>query len=320
MPEKEKIRAMLRQLTSPKFVLNIALYQDLLSDLAELSLNFQGEQLPLSCVRSSIQAALRRQIQKPGPYLRPVFESFTTNTEEFQYSGVKIKNSNVTAEAFYRLRKDTVDTIIACIGKRFSTFSTDPVLLAAEVFNPMHFPAEEKLLEAFGEEELQHLCKHFEPLLTRNGSNVAEIDMEWFRAKYDIVRYHKGQTFLPLWSRFLIEKGSTYPNLLHLVKIILVFPVSTSQVEQQFSIVKRMQGDWRLSLHTSTIEDLLLIKSLGCAPADYQSQEAVSRWWAAGINKKRPNIHPYGPRNPKTCVATSLDSPSPSSNESSDSD
>ena len=56
-PENEKIRAMWQKLTSPKFVFNMALYQDLLSDLAELSLNFQGDQLPLSCVRSRILAA-----------------------------------------------------------------------------------------------------------------------------------------------------------------------------------------------------------------------------------------------------------------------
>lgn len=318
-PEKEKISAMLRQLTSPKLVLNMALYQDLLSDLAELSLNFQGNQLPLSCVRSRIlaaQAALRKQTQKPGLYLRPVLESFTTTTEGFQYNGVNIRNSNITAEAFCRHRKDTVDNIIACIGKRFSTFSTDPVLLAAKVFDPVNFPTEEKLLEEFGEEELHHLCKHFEPLLTKNGCNVAEIDREWFRAKADIVHHHKYQTFLPLWSRFLMEKGNMYPNLLHLVRIILVFPVSTSQVERQFSIMKRMQGDWRLSLHTSTIEDLLLIKAQGCAPADFQSQESMARWWAAGINKKRPNIHPYGPRNLRTHAETLPDSPSPSSNDS----
>ena len=166
---------------SPKFVLNMALYQDLLSDLAELSLNFQGDQLPLSCVRSRIlaaQAALRKKTQKPGPYLRPVLESFTTTTEGFQYNGVNIRNSNITAEAFCRHRKDTVDNIIACIGNRFSTLSTDPVLLAAEVFNTVNFPTEEKLLEEFGEEELHHMCKHFEPLLTKNGCNVAEIDRE----------------------------------------------------------------------------------------------------------------------------------------------
>ena len=78
-PEREKIRAMLRLLTSEKFVLNMALYQDLLSALADLSLQFQGDQLPLSSVRSSIlaaQAALQKQTEKPGPYLRPVLECF----------------------------------------------------------------------------------------------------------------------------------------------------------------------------------------------------------------------------------------------------
>lgn len=91
-----------------------------------------------------------------------------------------------------------------------------------------------------------------------------EIDREWFRAKVDIECNHKGQTFLQLWSRFSMKKGSTYPKLLHLIRIFLVFPVSTSQVERQFSIVKR------LALKPAYVHH--------CAPADYQSQEAVARW------------------------------------------
>ncbi|KAJ4945775.1 hypothetical protein JOQ06_023453 [Pogonophryne albipinna] len=143
---------------------------------------------------------------------------------------------------------------------------------------------------------LRKLCEHFEPLLTSNGCNVAEVEREWLKAKYDIVRHHKREAFLVLWQRMLIEKERKYPNLLHVVRIVLVFPVSRSQVEHQFSTMKRMQGDWRLRLNTSTIEGLLLIKSEGCDPVAFESEEAVARWWAAGLLRKRPNIQPYGPR------------------------
>ena len=78
-----------------------------------------------------------------------------------------------------------MDDLIKCIGQRFSTFSIDPVLLAAEVFDPANLPGEE-LLEEFGDAELHQLCEYFEPLLLRNGCNLAEVEREWFKAKQEI--------------------------------------------------------------------------------------------------------------------------------------
>ncbi|KAJ7988621.1 hypothetical protein DPEC_G00311110 [Dallia pectoralis] len=90
------------------------------------------------------------------------------------------------------------------------------------------------------------------------------------------------------------EKENIYPNLLYLVRIVLVFPVSTAQVERQFSTIKRMQGDWRLRLNLSTIEDLLFIKSQGCDPLEYTGEKAVERWWRACL--RRPGVRLYGSR------------------------
>lgn len=153
------------------------------------------------------------------------------------------------------------------------------MLLAAEVFNPVNMPADDNIsaIEQRGDSELCKLCEHFKPVLTSNGCNVAEVEREWLKAKYDIVQHHKREAFLVLGQRVLIEKESKYPNLLHLIRIVLVFLVSPSQVEQQFSTMKRMQGDWRLRLKALTIDHLLLIKSQGCAPVAYESKEAVGR-------------------------------------------
>ncbi|KAF3851984.1 hypothetical protein F7725_005339 [Dissostichus mawsoni] len=226
-PDQQKLKAYWRQLTSSKFVLYMALYQDLLADLAELSLDFQADELSLSSVRSRVmasQAALLKQKEQPSPYLHPVITAFTNtgSTGVFIYKGVEISTSSTSAEAFHRQRREIVNTINACIGQRFSTFSTDPVLLASEVFDPVNMPAEDNIsaIQQYGDSDL---------------------------------------------------------------------------LERQFSTMKRMQGDWRLRLKTSTIEDLLLIKSEGCDPVAYESEEAVARWWAAGLLRRRPNIQPYGP-------------------------
>jgi len=109
-------------------------------------------------------------------------------------------------------------------------------------------PENISVINTYGDIELQRLCEHFEPLLVNNGCNVAEVEQEWLRVKLDIVQHHRREAFLVLWNRMLNEKENIYPNLLHLVRIVLVFHVSTAQVERQFSMIKRMQGDWRLRL------------------------------------------------------------------------
>ncbi|KAI4803880.1 hypothetical protein KUCAC02_025527 [Chaenocephalus aceratus] len=271
---KVKLKAYWRQLTSSTFVLHMVLYQDLLAELSELSLDFQADELSLSSVRSRVvasQTALLRQREKPGPYLRPVLNAFTSTSSAgvFEFKGVAISHHSTSDEAFRHQRVEIVNRITDCISQRFATFSTDPVLLAAEIFDPHNMPENISAIDPYGDEEVQRLCEHFEPLLLSNGCNVAEVEREWLRAKHDIHQHHRREAFFVLWHRMLTEKEAIYPNLL---RIVLVFPVSTAHVERQFSTIKRIQGDWRLRLKMKTIEDLLLIKSQGCDPLEYQSE------------------------------------------------
>ncbi|KAJ8007575.1 hypothetical protein DPEC_G00095460 [Dallia pectoralis] len=179
-PDKAKLKSYCRQLTSSKFVLHVAVYQDILAELAELSRDFQADELSLSSVRARVmasQTALVRLREKPGPYLRPVLSAFTDTASVgvFQYKGVDINHQSTTSETFRHQMVDIIDKIIECVTYRFSTFSTDPVLLAAEIFDPVNMPENISAINTYGDIELQRLCEHFEPLLVTNGCNVAEV-------------------------------------------------------------------------------------------------------------------------------------------------
>ena len=68
----------------------------------------------------------------------------------------------------------------------------------------------------------------------------------WLKLKLDLDRNHWGENFPILWKRVLKEMAHKYPNIMHLVQIVLVLPVATSQVERQFRTIKIILGDWRL--------------------------------------------------------------------------
>ena len=67
----------------------------------------------------------------------------------------------------------------------------------------------------------------------------------------DFAKTRKSSTFLELWKDVL-ESGE---NVLALVKIMLVIPIHTVEVERYFSVVYRVKTDWKNRLKPSTVSD-----------------------------------------------------------------
>ncbi|CAK6974579.1 hypothetical protein F7725_005339 [Scomber scombrus] len=124
----------------------MATFQDLLADLAELSLDIEADELSLSSVRS-IGDGFPGCRTTWSLALHPVITAFThtSSTGVCVYEGIEISTSSTSAEAFHHQRSEIVHNITACIGQHFSTSSTDPALLAAEVFDPVDMPAEDNI-------------------------------------------------------------------------------------------------------------------------------------------------------------------------------
>ena len=74
--------------------------------------------------------------------------------------------------------------------------------------------------------------------------------------------------------------------------ILLVTPISSAQVKQQFSTVIRILKDWRLSLGLGTIESLLRISSKGSELTDFNPLPAVQKWWQNCTRSRRPHTKP----------------------------
>lgn len=318
--ESAKMKGLLRQMKSYKFIYYMAFYQDFIDTVADLSLNFQRDNLPISEVRNSVilaQTSLHRKTQLPGPHLRSVLDSATTVDQEdgstqsvIHYCGVTVNTDTSLTATYARQIANVMDDLITFIGQRFNSFN-DEIILATEIFDPSNYPSEKDIdaLLGYGVEEIQTLCNHFHELLVKKGCNILEVEREFEKVKLDIVKHHKREKFLDLWQKMLLEKDHLYQNLLHIVRIVLVMPVSTAQVERLFSCSKRIQGDWRLSLGNSTLEDLLLISTEGPDPDFFDVQPAVNRWWTSGLSSRRPYIEPYGPRHDPQSGSGSAASP-----------
>lgn len=78
-------------------------------------------------------------------------------------------------------------------------------------------------------------------------------------------------------------------NILHLVHIMLVLPISAAVCERGFSAQKRIKSDNRASLHADTVEDLIRISVEGPSLADFDATDSVANWFSQAKRARRPN-------------------------------
>ncbi|XP_041364280.1 zinc finger protein 862-like [Gigantopelta aegis] len=288
--DQAKMNGYLKILKSHKFILHVAAYQDFVEDLASLSLCLQQDDLAVSNVRTRIEAvclSLKAKQTQYGRQLRSVI-SQTTEENQHTFRGVTLSSGANTMTDFAKHHTKLILNIIECIESRFATFIQANILMAADIFDPANLPTEQGDLFTYGNHDVDSLIDHFEHILSSQ-CDANAVHGEWMMLKLDLSKHHKTMTYAAIWGEMFTEKQNLYPNILQLVQIVLVLPISTFQVERQFSCIKRILGDWRLNLKLSTMEHLLRICSDGPKPVDFDPLPAVMRWNSSSVCSRRPD-------------------------------
>lgn len=76
-----------------------------------------------------------------------------------------------------------------------------------------------------------------------------------------------------------------FQNILHLVKIMLVF----KYLQKSFLSQNRIKSDVRASLHADTVENLIRISVEGLELMDYDARQDVKLWFSHGKRVRRHN-------------------------------
>ena len=193
------MRGYLKELKTEKFVLQLGVYQDVVDDLASLSLDLQTDDLPITSVRESVQVAtlsLRAKITHPGPLVCRVQRDLVQEgdgTGRVTYKEFELKSSKGTAKMVQDNTRGTIEKVLECIEKRFESFSGDEVFLAFEIFDPANLPIAQDALASHGNKEFELLLAHFQPVLQEQGCNTCDCPREWLKLKLDIARNHSGE-------------------------------------------------------------------------------------------------------------------------------
>ncbi|XP_027132692.1 zinc finger protein 862-like [Larimichthys crocea] len=219
-------------------------------------------------------------------------EGFLAQTGEGSFHNVQLVGFGERREVFSRVKKELLSSVVASLQHRFQGVESHRVLLAASrLVDPREWPADQQELASYGSDHVNTVTEHFADVLDHMGCDRVKAKcIEWPSAKV-IIKSLPQSLQQNAWQDFFVadDRRKTFCNLLLIVELILVMPLSTASVERGFSAMKRIKTDWRSNLSVNTLTQLLFISLEGLDLEDFNSMSVVDRWLKGlGVNTHTP--------------------------------
>ena len=164
------------------------------------------------------------------------------------------------------------------------------------VFNVDAWPLRSSDLISYGAEEVQRLSKWFQGALETAGCTTQNIPDQWIFLKIQVNSQFRKIDYSKLWETTLtkVPYKENFKDVLHLVEILLVLPISAAQCERAVSAQNRIKSSTRASLGVSVLEDLIRISAEGPSVNDFDPAPAVDEWFtrdeSKGERPRRPHF------------------------------
>ena len=160
------------------------------------------------------------------------------------------------------------------MNNRFSNFVQDPVFKAvATVSDPLGWPRDRGQLLTHGEDDINVLTDHFNPVLVTHGFSTPGCLHEWLELMIHVLWGQERVCARPFWKEMFTDHSDRFRNLLLLAEICLVLPVQTACFERGNPCLARItcMTDWRASLNADTLEALMHVSMDGCRFQEYDA-------------------------------------------------
>lgn len=164
--------------------------------------------------------------------------------------------------------------------------------------------------DKFGEEELRDILEEYGTVLEGAGVDTTLAEDEWTGLK-QYVKLKAGADAVSnlKWSS-LQGRRENFKNILLTVDFILTLPSHSADCERGFSTMKKVKTDWRSSLKSDTLSDLMLVQLHSVDLDHFDPLPSINHWMTSGARKRRPN---YERNNEPGTSATKEESASDSS-------
>lgn len=216
----------------------------------------------------------------------------TTQTDSFKSSmieAIELCQSGLNERFGCMLCSATDTQALACS-------TTSEVVNDMLVFNVDAWPRNTQDLVDFGNNMIDRLTSWFKPTLQKAGCDVDSISEEWFSLKVLVNTTFRDKDYTSVWEIMLtkLPYKEDFKNLLHLVEIMLVQPISAAQCERAISAQNRVKNSLGVALGSSTLEDLIRITAEGPSVEEFNPAPVVNKWLSrdreAGERQRRPQF------------------------------
>ena len=267
--KRAQIKGFLNNLEARK--ISMAIYLDVLSILARMSLSEQKEEHdPVKAVRriqefkwtmvklhAHVQGALDdnelNQAEKSHLTYYNKFRSevtFNAADNSYVYQERKLKNFEASERTVREIYRTTIAALSDAISGRFESLSSCPVFRnLVAIVDCTKWPTDLTQLQSYGDSNMT------EPLLEKNSCEVAEISAEWDTLK-NRLRPLFHSSYLDVWSGVFTssEFQEDCANVLHIIELLLITPFSNAKLKRMFSTMRRVKTDWRNRLGRDGLE------------------------------------------------------------------
>ena len=286
---------------------------DLFSILSRLSLQMQQNDILLPTVVSYLKDTMLR-VESPAK--RPVADGYlgkfwqkVEGTQTFQ--GVKLTGSiqgkakrggstsgslesemvtavNLTTQG---LREQSGVLLSAKNqGSKAPDYGPKQVVSDMLVFIVDSWPTHPSDLLDYGREEIGRLTQWFQPILERAGCKTSTISL-----KVQVSGQFCKLDYGSLWEALLtkVPYKNDLEDVLHLVELVLVLPISAAQCERAVSAQNRIKNSTTATLNVSVLEDLIRLSSEGQPVSEFDLTPAVDRWFERDRSKGELSRRPH---------------------------
>ena len=289
---------------------------DMFGIISKLSLKMQRNDLILPVAVSLLHEMVTNvQVLKsrpaPNGHLQRFMNILEKSNGEMQFQGITLKGTldgtskrgGARPDNFQSPVTEAVDLCVSGIKERFgsmltSTSNAQPLTPSTtQVFNIDSWPTSSEDLVDFGNDAIDRLTNWFAPVLQKAGCEADVIPEEWFSLKVLVNTSFCDKDYSSLWGIMLtkVPYKKDFRNVLHLVEIMLVLPISAAQCERAVSAQNRIKSRLRVGLDSSMLQDLIRITAEGPPVLNFDATLAVEKWLArdrdAGERQRQPHFH-----------------------------
>ena len=204
--------------------------------------------------------------------------------------------------AFYTARGTYIDSLLQCLRGRLDEIQQNNAFKGIKILDTQMWPTDPDSLHCYGNDEFLLVLDHFRSLLVKRVS-IDAVTSEWEEFKAFWLSNLRALSKDEVWSILLTRLESKYPNLLHLIELLLVFPVSNAKAERGFSTMRRIKSDWRNRLNEDTLDHLMRISIEGPPLPQFNPHISVQKFFSV---PRRPDVQPYRKRGHEKLMTNNL--------------